>query len=66
LAYVLADLEKLEAAVASGALEVEYNDRKVRYRSMKDLKEAIQIVKRGLGLVKRSGRLLCEAKKGTT
>ncbi len=65
MAYVLADLEKLEAAVASGALEVEYNDRKVRYRSMEDLKEAIQIVKRGLGLVKRGGRVLCKAKKGT-
>jgi hypothetical protein len=64
MGYTQDDLTKLEAALASGALEVEYNDRKVRYRSIKELKEAIQIVKKDLGLVNRSARILCETSKG--
>lgn len=65
MAYSLDDLNKLQAALASGASEVEYNDRVVKFRSVKQLKEAIQVVKQDLGLVKRSGRLLCKASKGT-
>ena len=65
MAYTTEDVEKLEAALASGAKEVEYNDRTVKYRSVKELKEAIQVVKKELGLVKRGGRVLCNPKKGT-
>ena len=65
MAYSNDDLLKLEAALASGAKEVEYNDRTVKFRSIKELKEAIHIVKRELGLVKAGGRLLCRPSKGT-
>lgn len=65
MAYTTDDLEKLEAALSSGAEQVEYNDRTVKFRSIKQLKEAIQVVKRELGLVKAGGRLLCKASKGT-
>lgn len=65
MAYTLDDLAKLEAALASGALEVKYNDRTVKYRSINELKQAIQIVKSELGLVKKGGRILCNPKKGT-
>lgn len=64
MAYTLEDLEKLESALASGAKEVEYNDRTVKYRSIKELKDAIQVVKRELGLVNRGGRVLCKTSKG--
>jgi len=58
-------LEALESALASGEKRVEYNDRTVEFRSVRELKEAIQLVKKDLGLVKRGGRVLCESKKGT-
>lgn len=60
------DLAAIEEAIASGALEVEYNDRRVKYRSMNELKQARELIRRALGLTNKSGsRLLCEAKKGT-
>lgn len=65
MAYTTEDLEQLEAALATGAKEVEYNDRKTTFRSIKELKEAIQVVKRSLGLVNSGGRLLCQSSKGT-
>lgn len=65
MAFSLSDLDKLEAALASGAREVEYNDRTVKFRSIKELKEAIQVVKKQLGLVKAGGSLLCNPSKGT-
>lgn len=63
--YTLEDLQKIREAIASGALRVEYNDRVVVYRSMNELKEAEQKIARALGKVKRGGRVLAEAKKGT-
>lgn len=64
--WTIEDLAAIEEAIATGALEVEYNDRRVRYRSMKDLIAARELIKRCLGLTKKTGtRFLCEAKKGT-
>ena len=59
------DLAAIEKAIASGALKVEYNDRTVTYRSINELKQARELIKRCLGLSKRGGRLLCESSKGT-
>lgn len=59
------DLQRIEAAIASGALRVEYNDRTVVYRSMSDLMKARELIMRCLGKVKRGGRLLCKSSKGT-
>lgn len=60
------DLIKIKAAIASGALEVEYNDRKVRYKSLNDLLKAKEMIERELGLKKRGGgRVLCSSSKGT-
>lgn len=59
------DLAAIEAAIASGARKVEYNDRTVEYRSIKELKEARDLIARCLGKVKKGGRILPEVKKGT-
>lgn len=59
------DLAAINEAIASGALEVEYNDRRVRYRSMRDLIAARDLIRRDLNIKNRSSRILCEAKKGT-
>lgn len=64
--WTLEDLAAIEKAIASGALKVEYNDRTVTYRSIKELKEARELIRRALGLSKKSGgRLLCKSSKGT-
>ena len=64
--WTLEDLAAIEAAIASGALEVEYNDRRVKFRSIKDLREARQMIMECLGLVKRGARILCKSSKGTS
>lgn len=63
--WTLEDLTAIEKAISSGVLRVEYNDRTVVYRSLKELKETRELIKRCLGLVKRGGRLLCSSSKGT-
>lgn len=40
MALTSADLAALDAAIASATLEVEYKDRRVRYRSMSELMDA--------------------------
>lgn len=64
MSWTQTDLDAIEAAIASGALRVEYNDRTVIFRSLKDLKEARELIMRKLGKVKRGGRLLCDSGKG--
>ena len=59
------DLAAIEKAIASGALKVEYNDRTVTYRSIAELKEARELIKRCLGLAKRGSRVLVKTSKGT-
>jgi len=63
--WTAADLKALEEAMAQGVRRVEYNDRIVEYRSIKEMKEIRELIKRCLGEHKRGGRLLCESKKGT-
>lgn len=63
--FTTEDLEAIEAAIATGALRVEYNDRTVVYRNLKDMFSTRDLIKRCLGLTKRSGRILCTTKKGT-
>lgn len=65
MAWTQSDLTAIETAIAQGVRRVEYNDREVEYRSLKEMKEIRELIKRDLGLNKRGGRLLCEAKKGT-
>jgi hypothetical protein len=42
------DLASLEAALAKGEQRVSFGDKMVEYRSVAELKEAIQAVKKGL------------------
>jgi len=58
------DLARINKAIASGALRVEYNDRTVVYRSMNELLKAREVIKRNLGQVKRGSRILAEPGKG--
>lgn len=44
MAYTQADLDALDRAIAGSQLEVQYGDRRVRYRSMDELLSARQHV----------------------
>ena len=63
--WTQADLTALEEAIAQGVQEVEYNDRKVKYRSLNAMLQTRELIRKNLGLSKRGARILCEAKKGT-
>ena len=64
--WTLDDLIVIKAAIASGAVRVEYNDRTVVYADIKALLRAKHLIEVELGLKKRGGRILCKASKGTT
>ncbi|KVN34276.1 hypothetical protein WJ63_03645 [Burkholderia pyrrocinia] len=48
MAYTRADLDRIQAAIAKGELEVQYADRRVRYRSIAELREARTEIVRSL------------------
>jgi len=48
MAYTLADLQAVQSAIAGAELEVQYGDKRVRYRSMAELKEAARLIQADL------------------
>lgn len=48
MAFTLKQLSALEAAIGSGELSIEYDGKKVAYRSMADLTKAYEMVKNQL------------------
>ena len=59
------DLKRINAAIASGAMKVEYNDRVVHFKSTNDLLKQRELIRRCLGKVKVGGnRILCKVSKG--
>lgn len=67
MAYTAAQLATLQAALASGTLRVQFEDRRIEYRSMKELREAIQIVEDSLAGdlgVARNSRSFARFSKG--
>lgn len=58
-------LDTLEEAIASGVLIVEYSDKKVTYRSMKEMLIARDLMRRKLGLTSgAAGRVYPTLSKG--
>lgn len=65
MAYTQADLEKVEKAIAKGALTVRDSDGKtITYRSMNELKAARDIIKKALSTVKRPRAFIARTSKG--
>lgn len=55
MGYNKQDLERIQSAIAKGELDVQYADRRVRYRSIAELREARTEIIRDLnGAVGRS------------
>lgn len=65
MAYTLDQHNALEEAISQGVLEVEYSDKKVRYRSLDEMLRILSIMKQQLGLIKaNSGRKLAQFSSG--
>jgi hypothetical protein len=50
MAYTSEQVTALEEAIATGALEVQYTDKRVKYRSIDDMIKVLNLMKRELGL----------------
>ena len=50
------DLKKLDRAIASGVLQVQYDDHTIRYRSMDEMMRARQMMARELGIARKPRR----------
>jgi hypothetical protein len=64
MAYTSDQLAALEDAIAQGALEVEYKDRRVKYRSLAEMNEIRRQMKVELGTATTNGRRFAEFSKG--
>lgn len=54
-AFTVPRLEALEAAIAEGVLRVKYSDKEVQYRSLAEMLQVRDIMRRALGLKKKCG-----------
>jgi hypothetical protein len=57
-------LTSLTEAIATGAREVWYGDKRVAYRSLDEMLKLKQLMELDLGLLKNNGRKYAEFKKG--
>lgn len=65
MAFTLEQLSAIEEAIASGALEVKYIDRSVKYNSLTDLLRARDLIRAGLGMTDPcNGRRYANYNKG--
>lgn len=63
--FTQSDLDALNAAIAQGAEEVQYRDKKVKYRSLSDMIRLREMMMRDLGLfTEGAGRVYMEPSKG--
>lgn len=58
-------LDAIECALYEGVLEVQYSDKKVRYRSFDEMKKTIDLIKSQLGKSKKTCRIPAKFSKGT-
>lgn len=66
MAYTQAQLDALEVALAQGALKVEYGDKSVTYRSLSEMNQIRNIMRRELGIATTTTRKYFETGKGLT
>ena len=58
------DLAALESAIAQGVQKVKYTDKEIEYRSLNEMLRLRDVMRRELGLVKKSMRLKAQYDKG--
>lgn len=50
MAWIQSDIEALEKAIATGATRVKYADKEVEYRSLQEMLQTLDIIKKELGV----------------
>lgn len=66
MAYTTKQLADLEAAIAEGVLEVEYDGRKTKYRSLKDMRSLRDEMRAALGHTEKGhNRRVVQYRRGT-
>lgn len=67
MAFQAADLEAIEAALRTGSSRVKYADREIQYRSLDELQQLRNLIRRELGLTTNgaSRRTVLAHDKGT-
>lgn len=64
--FSTAALAALEAAIAQGVLRVKYTDKEVQYRSLSEMMQVRDLIRRELGIVSNEGtRVLAKFSRGT-
>ncbi len=66
MAFTQSDYEELKKAYASGHLSVQYGDKKVTYRSMTEMKQALDFMVSELGIASGNSKnkILITTSKG--
>lgn len=65
MAWTQEQLDAIEAAIADGSLEVEYRDRRVKYRSLDEMFKIRNMIRDALGITEgRTTRILGEFSRG--
>lgn len=64
MAFTQAQVDALKDAIASGALEVEHNGKKVRYRSLSEMEATLKKMEESLGTRRKVNRLNLYSDKG--
>jgi len=59
------DLKALEEAIAKGVKSVQYTDRVVTYRSLDEMLQIRDLIRKSLGISGRGGRRVAVHSKGT-
>ena len=62
--WTLDDLANLEDAIKKGVQRVKYQDKEVTYRSLKEMLELRNEIRKCLGLVKKGSRIFAKTNKG--
>lgn len=56
MSWTQADLDELDKAIATGVTEVQYSDRRVRYRSLNEMTRIRNMIARELGKTQKPRR----------
>lgn len=62
--WTLEQLEALEDAIAKGVRRVEYRDKQIEYRSLKEMMQLRSQMRKCLGLDKCHGKVFIKTSKG--
>lgn len=62
--FVLSDLTAINKAIKSGALIVQYNNKRVEYRNLKEMFQIRKLIRKCLGLDQGSVKIAARFDKG--